>query len=146
MADRGLADILPAPQTRSVFRLVPPTSGDVGAFRLSPTQRILAWRLLEPRLITTEEYVHALYADREDGGPLDPEGHIQVQMYRLRRKLQPFGVSVIVRRGQGWVLDRAHIDTFRALLVAELLLMHAFAQPSHHALRYDERRLLELAL
>lgn len=115
-------------------------------FRLSPTQRILAWRLLEPRLITTEEYVHALYADREDGGPLDPEGHIQVQMYRLRRKLQPFGISVVVRRGHGWCLDRAHVDAFRALLVAELVLMHAFRRPSHHALRYDERRVFELVL
>lgn len=111
-------------------------------FRLSPTQRVLAWRLLEPRRVSIDEYIFALYGDREDGGPLDPEGGIRVQMFLLKRKLEPYGIRVHVRYCFGWYVSPSDVPALRSLLAEELRHYHKFAPCP--ALDYHRRRLTAL--
>ena len=37
--------------------------------KLTPTERVIAWRLLEGRTVSHDELIEALYSNRADGGP-----------------------------------------------------------------------------
>ena len=109
------------------------------ALRLTPTERIMAWRLLEPRTISIDEYIEALYADRDDGGPLDARGSICAQLLRVRNKLRPFGVTLVTQKYHGWYVPADQEPALRALLSVELQQMHRFAPPA--CKQYDDRQL-----
>ncbi|MEQ1713841.1 MAG: helix-turn-helix domain-containing protein [Hyphomicrobium sp.] len=74
--------------------------------RLSPAERIIAWRLTERRLVPDDEITVALWGSRADGGAEHTRNIIGVLVHRLRQKLEPFGVKVINEFGRGYRVPR----------------------------------------
>lgn len=61
-------------------------------------------RLLASRDFVTKSAVYnELYAHRIDNAPMDKI--LDVFVCRLRRKLEPFGVTIITRWGYGWYVE-----------------------------------------
>ena len=57
--------------------------------RLSPTARVIAWRLTEGRCVSYDEYLDALWRNCPDGGPLWARTIINIKLVELRRDLIP---------------------------------------------------------
>jgi two-component system cell cycle response regulator CtrA len=70
-------------------------------------------RLLASREFVTKSAVYnELYAHRIDDAPMDKI--IDVFIYKLRRKLEPFGVTIITRWGYGWYVEGGGRKILRA--------------------------------
>ena len=87
--------------------------------RLSPNLRVLAWRLLEGRVVSKDELIEALYGNCADGGPDDADNCIRVSMSILRLALAPSGVEIGTCWGGGWYL-KTDLAVVRALLADEI--------------------------
>ena len=84
--------------------------------RLTTSERIIAWRLASGRLVSNTELQTALYGkDRKAH-----EGVVSVLLCRLRSALDNTSVSINGQHGQGWEVDRVHLDQFRSLLAQEI--------------------------
>lgn len=88
--------------------------------RLSPSERVIAWRLVEPRLVSMGELIVALWGDRADGGPEDACGSIRMYLFRLRGGLAPFGVEIVNEYGLGWEVPTQQRDLLRGILANEI--------------------------
>lgn len=88
--------------------------------RLSPSQRVIAWRLVEPRLVSMDELIVALWGDRADGGPEYACGSIRKWLFDLRRDLAPFGVEIVNEYGVGWSVSTQQRDLLRGILANEI--------------------------
>lgn len=93
---------------------------EVEPLRLSPQQRIVAWRLSEGRLVDVDELIAALYDRHADGGPLTANMIAREMVYRLRGKMRRHGIEIINVRGHGWRVRIDHHERFRTLLADEV--------------------------
>jgi DNA-binding response OmpR family regulator len=69
--------------------------------RLTPAERIIAWRLASGRFISYDELNAALYADPHDVSPTS----IKVSISRLREALHDTGLTITTQHGQGIVME-----------------------------------------
>jgi len=92
----------------------------VKRLRLSPSQRVIAWRLVEPRTVSANELVVALWGDRADGGPECTYGAIWSWLFGLRRDLAPLGVEIVNVYGFGWTVPSDQRDALRGILADEI--------------------------
>lgn len=67
--------------------------------KLSPHQRIIAWRLALQPLVLRVEIIEALWG--AEGGPLGVHKIIDVRIHQLRRKL-PSSIQISTRWGLGY--------------------------------------------
>lgn len=88
--------------------------------RLSPAERIIAWRLTERRLVPVDELTLALWGRCADGGAEYVSGAIGVWVHKLRQKLEPFGVKIINEFGRGWRVPREQQARLLDLLADEI--------------------------
>lgn len=88
--------------------------------RLSPSQRVIAWRLVEPRTVSANELVVALWGDRADGGPECTYGPIRSWLFGLRRDLAPLGVEIVNVYGFGWNVPSHQREVLRGILADEI--------------------------
>lgn len=95
--------------------------------RLTPTERVIAWRLTEGRTVSVDEYTEALYGRRNDGGALTPREVIRQMMWRLEHELRKHDVKIVTVWGRGWNADKPH--HLRDLLADELARNHRFPTP-----------------
>lgn len=86
--------------------------------RLTPLERVVAWRLSEGRTVSRSELIKALYGDDPEGGPLFAERNIYILIYELRRCLSNEGLSIVTLPRVGWYVDDA--ARLRTALVEEL--------------------------
>lgn len=70
-------------------------------WKLTAMEKKLLNILVERSVITRDEIHDSLYYDREDGGP-DDRRIVPLFIHRIRKKLEPFGMSVVCQgRGRG---------------------------------------------
>lgn len=86
--------------------------------RLTPLERVVAWRLSEGRTVSRSELIKALYGDDPEGGPLFAERNVYIIIYELRRCLSNEGLSIVTLPRVGWYVDNA--ERLRAALIEEL--------------------------
>lgn len=115
--------------------------------RLSPSERIIAWRLTEQRLVSVDEMTLALWGRRADGGAEYATGAICLWVHKLRQKLEPFGVKIINEYGRGYRVPREQQARLLELLADEIarntpgrgtLTRFAHAEPEA-CLQHDDR-------
>lgn len=70
--------------------------------RLSPRERIIAWRIALRPIATADELITALWGDNE---PDDPRRCLWLVMRRFREKLRPAGLAVRTVWGVGYSAD-----------------------------------------
>lgn len=92
--------------------------------RLSPQQRIVAWRLLEGRVIPYGELIEALWGDDEGGGSEWADNSVKVIAYRLRKWFEPHGVQLSTVRGFGISLRDDQLEPAGDLLALEIAVNH----------------------
>lgn len=85
--------------------------------RLSPQQRIVAWRLALQPLVLRSELTAALW-DADDGGPLNTDNIIKIRISQLR-KLLP-GIVIKTHWGFGYSVPDCQRDKLLSLLAAEI--------------------------
>ncbi len=115
--------------------------------RLSPAERIIAWRLTEQRLVSVDELTLALWGHRADGGAEYATGAIGIWVHKLRQKLEPFGVMIINEYGRGYRVPREQQARLLDLLADEIArntpgrgTLTAFGHSEPEAcLRHDDR-------
>ena len=95
--------------------------------KLTPTERVIAWRLLEGRTVSHDELIEALYSNRADGGPEAPKEVLDIVVPRLRRALAAHGVAIHTVWNRGWNVAQAHIELMRELLADEISRHHRFS-------------------
>lgn len=79
-------------------------------WRLSPTEDQVFRVMLRRDVARLPAFMAAIYSDRPD----PPEDKIvQVFIFRMRRKLRPFGISIHRVRNVGYALDEATREKFR---------------------------------
>lgn len=86
--------------------------------RLTPLERVVAWRLSEGRTVSRSELIRALYGDDPEGGPLFAERNVYIIIYELRRCLSNEGLSIVTLPRVGWYVDNS--EKLRAALIEEL--------------------------
>lgn len=86
--------------------------------RLTPVERVVAWRLSEGRTVSRSELIRALYGDDPEGGPLFAERNVYIIIYELRRCFSSEGLSIVTLPRVGWYVDNA--ERLRAALIEEL--------------------------
>lgn len=71
-----------------------------GAQALSPQEGMIleALALMRGRYMSSKRLVTMIYGDREDGGPIDPENVIRVQVHNLRHKMP----ALKIENRSGW--------------------------------------------
>lgn len=84
--------------------------------RLTPAERIIAWRLASGRLVRNEELYAALYADPAAVSPAS----VKVAICRLRSAFVGTGLSITTLHGRGIEVDRCSLEQFRSLLAQEI--------------------------
>lgn len=94
--------------------------GTMKPLRLSPSERVIAWRLVEPRCVSAGELVEALWADRPDGGAEFARPIVRTHIFNMGRKLAPLGVEIVNRYGFGWFVMPAQLERFRDLIADEI--------------------------
>lgn len=77
---------------------------DLSARELALLELLL---IREGRVVSKEHIVNHLYGWSEEVA----ENAIEVHVYRLRKKLEPFGCEIRTVRGMGYLMDRAHEPT-----------------------------------
>ncbi len=83
--------------------LCPPADCPPLEWGLTSTEAKVFAHLASRDMVTKRSVMAALYSDR----PEEPEPKItDVFICKLRRKLKPFGVSIVTVWGQGWSLER----------------------------------------
>jgi hypothetical protein len=79
---------------------------------LSKQQGLLLSCLLASKPVSLTQIVSELYDGRADGGPLDAQGSIHVQIYKLRRMLRPLGIHILSighsNSFAGYIVDPDH--------------------------------------
>lgn len=87
---------------------------------LSFQQRTLVNLLSQGKPVAWRAIDKALYEDRLDGGPTDPEGCIRSQIHYLRDRLAPYGIQILTMgwgcQAQGYMIDPEHQATLNHLL------------------------------
>lgn len=83
-------------------------------------ERVIAWRLVEGRVISLDEIIDALWSDDPDGGPEYARKIVDLSIMKLRRKLASY-ISNECRWGWGWYVPAPQLAKFRDLLVDEIL-------------------------
>src|SRR5690606_19474399 len=73
--------------------------GELSARELAVLELLL---MREGRVVSKEHMVNHLYGWGDEVGP----NAIEVYVYRVRRKLEPFGCQIRTIRGMGYLLDR----------------------------------------
>lgn len=74
---------------------------DLSARELALLELLL---MREGRVVSKEHIVNHLYGWSEEVA----ENAIEVHVYRLRKKLEPYGCEIRTVRGMGYLMDRAH--------------------------------------
>lgn len=71
-----------------------------GAQELSPQEGLIlaAIALMRGRYLSSQRLVSMIYADREDGGPDNPEGVIRTQILHIRQKMPALKIESAI----GW--------------------------------------------
>lgn len=74
-------------------------------FNLTERERQILGILLRRERANMTTFFHVLYGDRSEP---PHEANIGVYLHRMRRKLQPFGITIdrVPGRGSGWCLSR----------------------------------------
>lgn len=72
---------------------------------LDPQQRALCMLLINRGSFRKSLAVEALYGDRPDGGPDQPEKMIDVRVCRMRPKLAAHGVEILTLWGEGYAVE-----------------------------------------
>lgn len=85
--------------------------------RLSPQQRIIAWRLALQPFVSRPELVEALWGWGEDGGALCTKA-IAYRVWQLRRKLP--GITIKVRWSFGYEVEPADREKLLDILAREI--------------------------
>lgn len=88
--------------------------------KLTPAERVTAWRLAEGRRVSKDELIEALWGGREDGGPLNVHNSIGVRVHRLRIELFAFGIEIGVLYTYGYQVPSHQIAALRAVLADEI--------------------------
>lgn len=83
------------------------------AWRLGKLRSRLLSHLLVGHIVSTNDIMGLLYADR-----LDPpvEHMAAMQIFKLRRKLEPFGIQITNVHGHGWFLSPDDKQAIRAAI------------------------------
>lgn len=55
--------------------------------------------------LTTDQIADRIYSDDPDGGPLDARGCVMTHIHWLRKKIAPYGMSIIASRHLGYRLE-----------------------------------------
>jgi hypothetical protein len=63
-----------------------------------------------PREMTCEQIANRIYAGRRDGGPLTAQNNVGVYLYRLRKKLAPYGWNAGSIGGDGIRLHKTGVS------------------------------------
>ena len=71
---------------------------------------------LSRRIVTRQLMLDAMYDERNDGGPDCAQKVIDTTVCRLRKKLDPFGISLRTLRSQGYEISEADQTKLRALV------------------------------
>jgi DNA-binding response OmpR family regulator len=71
---------------------------------------------LSRRIVTRQLMLEAMYEDRASGGPDFAEKVIHTVVYRLRKKLSPFDISLKTIRSVGYEIGEADQAKLRALV------------------------------
>jgi len=87
---------------------------------LTPSERIIAWRLTEDRWVSRLEFLNALYGNRFDGGPLCASKTMHVFITRLRKKLYEFQIVIHSWPSKGWMVKSHQIDDLLDVLANEI--------------------------
>ncbi len=61
--------------------------------------------LRESRVVTKQQIVDHLYGWDDASS----SNTVEVFIYRLRKKLEPYGVDIRTIRGMGYLIERAHV-------------------------------------
>ncbi len=88
--------------------------------RLSPHQRIIAWRLALQGSASTEELLRALYGNDPDGGPHCAIEVLKNRVCFLRKSLAPHGIEVLARWGFGYQVRESQRDQLLSILAKEI--------------------------
>jgi len=88
--------------------------------KLTPAERVIAWRLAEGRRIPVDELIGALWGRCEDGGPLYAGKIVQLHMHRLRTVLLSFGIEIGVRYTYGYQVPDHQIAALRSVIADEI--------------------------
>lgn len=111
--------------------------------KLSPLQRVIAWRLTEGRIVSTAELIIAFYGNDPHGGALLAEQVIRNRVCYLRHALAPYGIDIKAAWGVGFSVAEADIPRLRDILGDEIarnvkplskesLLFIRRVQPGYH--------------
>lgn len=98
----------------------PPDFGLRELPRLTKTERVIMWRMVDQRAVCITEFIDALYGGRDDGGPLTADNLIRVRMCTLRHKMRDAGLSATIKsdwRSRYYCTDP---DELRGYLAREL--------------------------
>lgn len=84
--------------------------------RLTPAERIIAWRLASGRFVSQAEIEAAIYGDPTSVS----RDSIKVAICRLRKALADTTVTFTTYHAQGWQVDQHCTDLLRSLLAQEI--------------------------
>lgn len=83
---------------------------------LSPVQRAMIAALRHGHTVPTERLVTVVYSTRHDGGPDNAEHAVRAQIFKMRAKLEPYGIEIeTVGYGRGAIGYRIKPDHHQAL-------------------------------
>lgn len=89
---------------------------------LSPSERIIAWRLATGRCVWRQELIDALHGNKPCGGALTAENSLRVYICYINRALKALGIELVGRgkTNRGWWINPNHLDAFRDYLAREI--------------------------
>jgi hypothetical protein len=86
--------------------------------------------LVRRHTLSNHQIVEAVYADDPNGGPENAIGALEAQMYHIRKKLAPYGVTITTldfgsRYGAKYHLDHDNRERVRYLLAQRVTMIAA---------------------
>lgn len=87
---------------------------------LTAQQRILLDPLRRRSPTPAEHLVKALYGTRHDGGPDNAHNVVRIQILRMRRRLERYGVRILTLPGRGYMVDPQDLPALEQLLEGSL--------------------------
>ncbi|MGE4340332.1 MAG: helix-turn-helix domain-containing protein [Pigmentiphaga sp.] len=81
---------------------------------LTPTEGIVVGLLMKRELVTRDQLMVAIYSAHPESKVAD-EKVCDVFVCKIRKKLSDFGVTILTRRGMGWVLPPESKEIMRSL-------------------------------